>query len=1257
VGKMPGDADRASRSAQEGTAVSSGESSAAMPQPALDSDALTSLGTNLSDLTLAEASPPIPAKPASASPTARRDSSNDATIVPGQKPRDPSSGTPSPIYAAIGATILELGTVLGGRYEIQKLLGMGGMGAVYKAHDLEVDRTLGLKVIRPDLAGNPAILARFKQELVLARQVTHRNIIRIYDLNEADGVKFITMEFVEGEDLRTILTREGKVSPKEAINIMRQSCSGLHAAHAEGVIHRDLKPSNIMRDSSGRVVIMDFGLAKTVQSDGMTQTGMMIGTMEYMSPEQAMGSELDARSDLFTMGLIFYELLTGNIPFRADSAIASLVKRTQERAVPLSGVDPTIPPALSLIAAKCLERDPKARYNTVQELIDDLDIFEGRRPRGSSSTGSAILGASVFATPAIGAGAISSPATTPIQEKRFPLKWVAVGVAGLALAAGVGLAVKSKIGGGSGGAQSTQAAALSLAIVPFYNSNNDPSLNWLASSLSETLSTDIGQSQRVRLVSPSRLQQVLRDLHISPQSQLDLSTLKRIADFTNADTVVYGQYAKFGDQIRINATVYDLKKDRNFELKTEVPSEKDLLEGLDNLATQVRANLSTDPDVLKDLKGSGQYVLTKSVPALRAYDEGLQLSRSGKEQDASKQFEEAVGEDPNFAMAYSRLAQSYHSLGFDDKADIASRRAVTLSDNLPTQQKYLVEANHAVIMNDTAKAIAAYEKLTNVNPDDADSQLALAGLYQQVSNYDEARKRLARVRSTDSKNVDALLASGRVEIDAGNPQAGLEFLNSAYSLATQFGNEEAKASVEQQMGAAYLDLNKLDEALKNFSGALAIRKQLGLEKGVASSLNMIATVQNKMGNSSEALANYKESLAGFQKIGDKRSTAVILMNLGSYYSDHAQYEEALKSTNDALTLYRDLGDEASQATCLNNLGTIRSYTDNFQDALTYYQQAYQIREKLKLTDDMAQSLHNLAETNVELGQYETAVNQYLKAIEIRRNSGDQVGVAINSSSLGELFTEQGKYGSALSALQESVKDFQQANDRTWLMVEATGRYGNALSEVGRWDEGEKSLEDAVRLAAEVKNDNVLAHAVNYLGDSHFYRGDYGTARQQYDKALQIATKAKNRELMAISHFNLAKLDVVQGRSAAALPVLKKLVEESDSLGLKALSVQSSIYLAQALLAAKKPDDAQQELDRAMNRAEKLGLLVEQARAHYLLGEVLSVGGKTKEYVPQYREAVRILESISKENGVGRLLDRSDLKDIYRDAMKSYQGAA
>jgi tetratricopeptide (TPR) repeat protein len=195
------------------------------------------------------------------------------------------------------------------------------------------------------------------------------------------------------------------------------------------------------------------------------------------------------------------------------------------------------------------------------------------------------------------------------------------------------------------------------------------------------------------------------------------------------------------------------------------------------------------------------------------------------------------------------------------------------------------------------------------------------------------------------------------------------------------------------------------------------------------------------------------------------------------------------------------------------------------------------------------------------------------------------------------------------------------------------------------------LNDAVKQATDVNNDVVLARALGFMGDSYFYSGDFANAKQQYDHALQVATKAKSQEVMTILRFDMARLDVMQNRQAAAVPALKKLVEESDSLGLKALSVQASVWLAQALIGSNK----MAELDRALNRSEKLGLQVEQARAHFLLGEIYGRAGKTREASPQYQETVRILESISKESGAGRLLDRSDLKDLYRDAVKAYQG--
>src|SRR5260370_26009565 len=236
---------------------------------------------------------------------------------------------------------------------------------------------IALKVIRPELTGNAAILDRFKQELVLSHQVTHKNVIRIYDMGDADGMKFITMEFVEGDDLRTQTHEKKKFSPQEAVEITQQICRALEATHSVEVIHRDLKPQNIMRDKSGRILLMDFGLARMVEGDGMTQTGALVGTMEYMSPEQALGKDLDQRSDLFTLGLIFYELLTGKMPFTAGSALASLIKRTQERAAPISDHDSSIPGALSAIVSKCLERDSNLRHKSCRQLLADLEGWQG----------------------------------------------------------------------------------------------------------------------------------------------------------------------------------------------------------------------------------------------------------------------------------------------------------------------------------------------------------------------------------------------------------------------------------------------------------------------------------------------------------------------------------------------------------------------------------------------------------------------------------------------------------------------------------------------------------------------------------------------------------------------------------------------------------------------------------------------------------------------------------------------------------------
>ena len=1093
---MAGEQEGAARRAREGLAVSTGESSAAMPKPALSPDAATLPGVGAAP----HRATPNPAAVPESNP------SDAVTLVGGPpSPTGMSGSLSNPIFGHIGATIFREGDVLGGRYEILKLLGMGGMGAVYKARDMEVERMVALKVIRPDLAGNPAILARFKQELVLARQVTHKNIIRIYDLNEADGVKFITMEFVEGEDLRTIMLRQGKLAPDESVDIMLQACAGLEAAHIEGVIHRDLKPSNIMRDQSGRVVIMDFGLARTLEGDGMTQTGMMVGTMEYMSPEQAMGKELDARSDQFAVGLIFYELLTGKMPFHAESAIASLVKRTQERAIPVAEVDSAIPEALSTVVSKCLERNPEDRFASVQELTDELEIWQGKKPRGSVPHPMLSRVGSV---------------TAPAARKPLPVKWMAIAGLALVVVLGTVVGVRYRSHNGTGEAAAVQGPVTSLAIIPFYNATGDANLNWMGSSIADALTSDIGHSAHLRTVSPDRLQQVLHDLGVSSQSPLDLSTLRRIAEFTHADTTVSGKYEKFGQQTRISVTVHDFKNDQEVSLSTDVANDNELLGSLEKLAGDLREKLAATPEILKELEAHSQHVTTKSIPALKAYDEGTQLVRAGQYTQAVTKFEDATTQDPSFAMAFSKLAQTYAAMGYDDKAEQTSRRAVELSDNLPAQDRFLIQAVHASLTHDTAKAIAAYEQLVKVNPDDTDAEFALAKLYEENNNFDGAKKYLAKLLASDPNYVNALLASGRVDIKSGDPQAALDPLNKALSLAIQFDNQEQKGSILHALGVAYLHLNKPDDALRNFNQALEIRKKIGDQRGIAITLGQLAQVQDATGDSKAALASYEESVKVEREIGDKTGLMTNLMSLGAFYLDHGKNDQALQYTNEALQIARDTGDQSAQATLLLNIGGAHFNKGEFQDALTYFQQAYDIRTRLN--EDATLALHNLAQTNVQLGQYDTALSQYLKALDLYRAAGDKNGIAIESADMGSLFAVQGRYDAALKAQQEAVNLYQQLGDRTYMMVAALAGYGHTLSAVGRGDEGRKELDQALKLAADVKNDLGTAEALNFLGDSYFYSGDYASARQQYEKALALATKANIKEQTVLAKLDLAR---------------------------------------------------------------------------------------------------------------------------------------
>src|SRR5271169_1086368 len=1081
---------------------------------------------------------------------------SDATISPVPFRRTPTptpKPPPSRISGSYGsAAVFQIGDVPGGRYEILQLLGEGGMGAVYKATDRELDRFVALKVIRPELASDPSILARFKQELLLAHQVTHRNVIRIYDLGEAQGVKFITMEFIEGKDLRSLIRERKKFTPEEAVDVIQQVCQALQAAHSVNVIHRDLKPQNIMQDASGRILVMDFGLARTVAGEGMTQTGALVGTMEYMSPEQALGKDLDQRSDLFALGLILYEMLTGKTPFQAESALASLIKRTQERAKPVSDIDDRIPGALSGIVSKCLERDLDQRYQSASEILSDLNTWKDKRAAGS----------------------IKLTATVKPLGRTIPWPLITGIVTALALAI-TGFLLRGKLFGPN--TKPPAGPTVSLAILPFRNASGDPSMDWLGPSLADMLSTDVGQSKQLRTVSPTSLHQIFTDLRISSTTVLDPATIRRVADFGNADRVVWGQYAKFGDQIRIDATLQDVKNDRTVPLKIDVQSEKEIPGAIDRLAESIRQKLALPEDVLKELKASSFQPSSKSIAALRDYNQGVGLQRDGKSLEALKQFEAASKEDPTFALAFSKLAQAYSSLGYDSEAEQSAKKAVELSQDLPASEKYLISAIRSQATKNYPEAIKAYETLAKASPDNSDVQSALASLYKDSGNLAKAREYYQKLLTANPKDVTATIELGRIAIKSGDPQGSIDPLNRAYTLSIQMNNQEQKAASLHFMAVAYAMLSKPEESMRNEEEALVIWRRIGQKRGLALSLNEMATVQAFLGKNKEALSNFQESLQIRREIGDKRGLGDTLIDMGNFFDDRGDHDQALKMYKEALQLERDLGNESLQAISLNDIGTAYSEKGQYEDSLTYYQQALQLREKSKAPQDIVEAVHNLGETSADMGQYDQAIAYYLRALDLRRSMDDQRGAAIESNSLGILFDYQGRFGAAIKSEQDALKTFRDMKDRSIWMAQILNATAEALILAGRGDEARRDMDEALKLSRELKNDSVMTQTLGVQGDASFYKGKFKSAQASYAEALQAAKSSKEPDAVLIANSELAKVLVEEKRSPEAIAALKPLLKRADNLGLRYVSVECSIFMAEAMIQRHDLTGARDEL--------------------------------------------------------------------------------
>jgi len=742
-----------------------------------------------------------------------------------------SCGSGLDIGADIGAT-LEASqsasantTDFGPRYEVQSLLGSGGMGKVYKARDKELDRIVAIKVLRPDLMTDPMALQRFKHELLLASSISHPNILRIHDLGEHNGLKFISMAYVEGGDLTQVMRKEGRLPLPRVLNLMRQLTAALAAAHGVNVVHRDLKPQNILLGSNDHVYVTDFGIAKTLESDrtSVTRTGAVLGTPLYMSPEQVEGKPVDHRSDLYTFGLIFYEMLTGVLPFTGDTTFQLMYQRVHTVPKRPELVIPDLPPYLSRICLKCLEKDPAKRYQNAGEILADLD-----HKHAPTQTRTLQI-------------------TLPVVSKKlsyisaFALALLLAGV--LAIPAVRDFIFRHKPSGPSSGIPALSEGKF-VAVLPM-RVVGDQSLNYVADGLTEALSAKLFQ---------------LRDMHTTSTAEVQKArpsnSFNEIARQLGVNLVVSGTIQGSGDRLRIIASLDDVSGGHRVWTQEFSGVQGDLLTLEDQIYAQLVEALALKPSNEEMARAASHP--TENIEAYDLYLKGRDALRGQQDvknvQSAIHFFDQALQKDRSFALAYAGVADAslimYRETkdGFwSAKALAAAQQAGSINQNQPEILLALGSVYNA--SGRTAEAISELKRALEIAPnsDEAYSRLGSAYLATgrspegikslqkaveinpyywmnynnlgnanyQLGDFRSAAECYRRVIELDPKNPFAYNNLGAVLLQSGRFQEAVEPLQKSLEFSSD-------GQAYSNLGIAYFYLQQYDKAIPAYEKAVQL---------------------------------------------------------------------------------------------------------------------------------------------------------------------------------------------------------------------------------------------------------------------------------------------------------------------------------------------------------------------------------------------------------------------------------------------------
>lgn len=624
------------------------------------------------------------------------------------------------------------GEMLAGRFKIIRYIAAGGMGEVYEALDTELQSEVAIKAIRKEIAGTPQALAQFKREVQLARQVTHPNACRIFDLfrdtppsDPTASVLFVSMELLHGETLAERLKRTGRIPAQEARRLLIQIAEALAAAHDAGILHRDLKPANIMlerlRDGSLRAVIMDFGLAWTPRRTGDLPSApngrMSFGTPEYMSPEQIEGKPLTAASDIYSLGLVAYQMLTGARAFSDESPLFSALRRLKEAPPSLSRFVPKLDQEWDYVVGRCLNPDPHKRFSQARELLEALEGLED----GTPSIGNRIrCGLRAF------------------RQSRVAQS-VALAFAVALLAGGVVLFLPLRAYRRH---RRNSSSVLTTVLADFVNTTGDPVFDH---TLNTALAAKLQQSPFLRLMPQSRVDMALRYMGLATDQRLTSLIAQQVCRREDGEAVLQGQIANASPGYVLTLNAMDCETGEVIASQSgHAASRGEVLGALDQLSDSVRSRLGESSASIRKYSVPIQDASTSSFDALDAYSKGLQVARKQGGYAAVSYFQNAIKLDPNFALAYVQISHIEWNLGELVEARMAATQAYNLIDRVTQWERFYILSNYYGIgTGQIYKEMQTYQQWAKVYPHDERWPLALAVDDSFLGKYKEANAMLS----------------------------------------------------------------------------------------------------------------------------------------------------------------------------------------------------------------------------------------------------------------------------------------------------------------------------------------------------------------------------------------------------------------------------------------------------------------------------------------------------------------------------------